>query len=89
MGVLTEGERSFTIDCGVRLDKQMAVMTYLPSVNSKPNIRGRLLAIWFVPDYFRLKTPEEMAARRTVIIEDDRVFFKSSSGKSSQTVVPQ
>ena len=76
MAVLTEGERSFTLDCGVKLSTQLAVMTYSPSIDKKPAIRGRLLSIWFVPNYFRLKTPEEMASRRTVIIEDDRLFEK-------------
>lgn len=37
-------------------------------------LAGRLISLAFVPDFFRLKTPREMAAARTVIIEDDRIF---------------
>ena len=81
--VLTDGERAFTLDCDVSLGKQLTVMIFQPSANSKPNISGRLLSISFVPDFFRLKTAEEMANRRTVIIEDDRIF-KSRPGKTAQ-----
>ncbi len=81
--VLTEGERSFTIDCGVSLPKNLTVLTFQPAPGSRPNTRGRLLSIAFVPDYFRLKTPQEMASWRTVIIEDDSVF-KRRSGSSAR-----
>lgn len=72
--VLTEGERSFTLDCGVSLSKNLTVLTFQPLAGSRPGYRGRLLSISFVPDNFRLKTAQEMANRRTVIIEDDSVF---------------
>lgn len=79
--ILTEGERSFTLDCGAAFGKQLTVLTFRPFAGV--NLRGRLLSIAFVPDIFRLKTPEEMAAWRIVIIEDDTVF-KSRSGKSTR-----
>lgn len=74
--VLTEGERSFTLDCGVSLSSNLTVLTFEPSPGARPKTRGRLLSISFVPEYFRLKTPQEMASFRTVIIEDDSVFRK-------------
>lgn len=82
LNVLTEGEKSFRLDCGVNFGKQLVVFTFRPSATSKPKIRGQLLSLTFVPDYFRLKTAEEMANFRTVIIEDDRVF-KSNAGKAT------
>lgn len=85
--VLTEGERSFTLDCGVSFGKQVMVMTYRPSVGHRPNVRGRLVSISFVPDIFRLKTTQEMASWRTVIIEDDRIF-KSGAGKTARPMIP-
>lgn len=72
LSVLTEGERSFTLDCGIGLGKQLTVLNYRPNVENIPSRRGRLRYIAFVPDIFRLKTSEEMANTRTVIIEDDR-----------------
>lgn len=72
--VLTEGERSFTLDCGVSFAKQLTVVTFRPSAAAGSDARGRLLSIAFVPENFRLKTPREMSSTRTVIIEDDRVF---------------
>jgi tetratricopeptide (TPR) repeat protein len=85
--VLTDGERSFTLGCGIGLGKQLAVLTYKQSASSKSNIRGRLLSIAFVPDFFRLKTAQEMANTRTVIIEDDRVF-KSRPGRNPRPNLP-
>ena len=85
--VLTDGERSFTLDCGKNLGKQPTVLTYKHSANSQSNLRGRLLSIAFVPDFFRLKTAQEMSNTRTVIIEDDR-SFKSRPGNPSRPKLP-
>ena len=86
MRVLTEGESSFTLDCGVSLAKHLTLLTFQPDPGARS--RGRLIAISFVPDYFRLKTAAEMAARRTVIIEDDRVF-RSRAGNSDRPGDPE
>jgi len=82
LNVLTEGEESFRLDCGAGFDKKLAAMTFRPFAGSKPNIRGQLTSLTFVPDFFRLKTAEEMANRRTVIIEDDR-RFTSGAGETA------
>ncbi len=66
MSVLTEGSNSFAIDCGVGFGTQLTVLTYKPA---RPGIPAELVAIAFVPESFRLKTPEELANARTVIIE--------------------
>lgn len=74
MSVLTEGERSFTLGCGTVFGRQLAVITYVPNRQRSNSLAGRLSAITFVPDFFRLKTAEELAAFRSVIVEDDRLF---------------
>lgn len=85
--VLTEGERSFTLDCGVSLSKSLTVLIYQPSAGART--RGRLLSMSFVPDFFRLKTPQEMANFRTVIIEDDRVLKRRPGGNSDRPTQPE
>jgi hypothetical protein len=67
MAVLLEGENSFQIDCGVSFAKTLSVLAFRPTLNVKP----QLTSITFVPDFFVLKTPEEMTGMRTVIVEDD------------------
>ena len=74
LSVLIEGESSFEIGCDTALADQPVVLTYVPSKAPGAKEKGRLTAIAFVPDFFRLKTPAEMARTRTVIIEDDRLF---------------
>jgi tetratricopeptide (TPR) repeat protein len=69
LSVITEGERSFKIDCGSRFGKQLTVLTYVPPPDLKS--RPKLVSITFVPDIFRLKSPEEMAKARIVVVEDD------------------
>lgn len=72
--VLTDGMRTFTLACGQGFGDQLTLITFLQTEGDRPDDRGRLVSIAFVPDYFRLKTPREMAATRTVIVEDDRIF---------------
>jgi tetratricopeptide (TPR) repeat protein len=74
LSVLIEGERSFEIGCEAKLAGQPVVLTYRPAENPRAKEKGRLTAIAFVPDFFRLKSQEEMARARTIIVEDDRLF---------------
>jgi hypothetical protein len=67
MAVLLEGENSFQIDCGVSFAKTLSVIAFRPTLGGK----ARLTSITFVPDFFVLKTYEEMASARTVVVEDD------------------
>ena len=78
--VLTEGHSTFTFDCGRGFGDQLTVITYRPSAAARPGSYGRLISIAFVPDFFRFKTVREMAATRTVIIEDDRLYKKGKEG---------
>jgi hypothetical protein len=67
MAVLLEGENSFQVDCGVSFAKTLSVLAFHPAFNAKPE----LTSITFVPDFFVLRMPEEMASMRTVVVEDD------------------
>jgi hypothetical protein len=69
--VLTEGEKAFKIDCGTSFTKQLTVLTFRPAPDAENRVAGQLAAITFVPDYFRLKSPEELAKARLVVVEDD------------------
>ena len=71
LAVLTEGQNSYRIDCGMSFGKQLMVLTYRPTADTKARRSGQLSGITFVPDYFRLKTLEELAKARTVVVEDD------------------
>ena len=80
MTVLIEGERTFKLDCGVSFPKQLSVLTYIPEAAA--GHKGKLVSITFVPEFFRLKTPAEMAAARIVVIHDDRLFKKKLSSEA-------
>jgi hypothetical protein len=69
LSVITEGERSFKVDCGSKFGNQLTVLTYVPPADIKA--RPKLVSITFVPENFRLKSPEEMAKARIVVVEDD------------------
>lgn len=88
LSVLTEGSSTFAIDCGVSFPKQLTAVTFHPS-KDRSGSRGRLISIAFVPDFFILKTPAEIARARTVVVEDDRLFGKSGEKKGPEQVPPQ
>jgi tetratricopeptide (TPR) repeat protein len=69
MAVLLEGENSFQIDCGVNFAKTLAVIAFRPPAS--PRAKPLLTSISFVPDFFVLKSPEELASARSVVVEDD------------------
>lgn len=83
VSVLTEGQSSFSLDCGASFEKQLAVLTFRPA-DARAKTAGQLAAVAFVPDYFRLKTPEELAKARVVVIEDDP-FRASRLRKAAQS----
>ena len=69
MAVLLEGENSFQIDCGVSFAKKLAVIAFRPPTS--PKAKPQITSISFVPDFFVLKAPEELASARSVVVEDD------------------
>ncbi|HYJ92545.1 MAG TPA: tetratricopeptide repeat protein, partial [Pyrinomonadaceae bacterium] len=70
MTVAQEGESSYSIGCGARLEKSLTVINYQPSLPGARTI-GEITAISFVPDSFKLKTLREMLGSRLVAIDDD------------------
>jgi hypothetical protein len=71
LSVITPGEQTFRIECGAGFGKQLAAMTYKPASTSGELSRPELVSVTFVPDVFRLMTPDEMAKSRLVVVEDD------------------
>jgi hypothetical protein len=70
MTVAREGDSTFQIGCDVSLANELALLNYRPATGLSA---GRLTAISFVPENFRLKTLVEMNAARAVAIDDDTV----------------
>ncbi|MCO6510448.1 MAG: tetratricopeptide repeat protein [Aridibacter famidurans] len=68
--LLTLDEKGIVVEvgCDADLSSIKTVFTYLPA---EDGTAGTLLSMTFVPDFFRLKTPEEIAATRPVVIIDD------------------
>ena len=63
--VLIEGTRSFAFRCDARVTDELATIIYRPSAGTG----GELLTIAFVPKYFELRTPEEVANAPQVIVQ--------------------
>jgi tetratricopeptide (TPR) repeat protein len=80
MAVLLEGEHSFEIDCGVNFGKYLTVIAFRPIVDNRPNSIPQLTSITFVPDFFVLRTPAELASMRAVVVEEDNLRRGSKSG---------
>lgn len=93
LSVLTEGKNAYQIDCGSSFEKQLTVLSYRPTSGAKARTAGQITAIAFVPDYFRLKTPEEMAKARIVVIEDDTLrgsrLRKAAQGTGGEKAQPK
>src|SRR5205085_3471843 len=80
MAVLLEGEQSFQIDCGMNFSKYLTVIAFRPTVDDRPNSIPQLTSITFVPYFFVLKTPAELASMRAVVVEEDNLRRGSKSG---------
>lgn len=76
LSVITDGERTFQLECGTGFGKQLTVLAFLPP--KRANTKPELTAITFVPDIFKLKTAAEMARARHVVIVDDTRHLKPS-----------
>jgi tetratricopeptide (TPR) repeat protein len=77
--VWLEGENSFVFDCGVSFAKMLAVLAFRPPATASPKAKPQLASVSFVPDFFVLKTPEELASARAVVVEDDGSRKKGSA----------
>jgi hypothetical protein len=88
MTVAREGDSTFQIGCDASLANELAVINYRSAVApTSDKSLGRLTAISFVPESFRLKTLTEMNAARPVAIDDDRARrFGPSAEVTSETI---
>jgi hypothetical protein len=82
MAVIVAGQHTFQLDCGVRLPQHPAVLSFTAALENQPNLRPRLTSVTFVPEDFRLQTPEEFAASRQVVVENDLL----RRGAASETI---
>ncbi|REJ75931.1 MAG: DUF1570 domain-containing protein [Acidobacteria bacterium] len=69
--LLTLDEKGIAVEvgCDADLSEVRTIFTYQPGAR---NSEGTLLSMTFVPDFFRLKTPEEIARTRPVVIVEDQ-----------------
>ncbi len=68
---MIEEAQNLNFGCDAQVKDFLAVLTYRPNTDAKAKSRGNLMAITFVPKFFRLKTEEELKQARQVIIVDD------------------
>jgi tetratricopeptide (TPR) repeat protein len=72
LSAMIEEAQSMEFGCDAQVSNLRAVLTYRPAADAKAKTRGNLLAIAFVPKFFRLKTQEELnQAREIVLVEDE------------------
>jgi tetratricopeptide (TPR) repeat protein len=73
------------VGCNASLAKFLTVLRYVENKDLKiKNTQGTLTAIYFVPKYFKLKTPEELAKSRRIVVSDETLSETSSGNNSSE-----
>ncbi len=69
---MIEEAQNMDFGCDAKVKDYLAVFNYRPTTDAKAKSRGNLMAITFVPKFFRLKTEAEMKeARQVMIVEDE------------------
>lgn len=68
---LDEASYDVMVGCNAEMEKYKTVYTYDTQADTKMRSSGNLIGMAFVPEYFRLKTAEEMANTERVIVVDD------------------
>jgi len=70
---LTEEAQDKSFGCDSQVKNILAVINYRPSASAAVKSLGTPTAISFVPNFFRLKTEDELKNSRLVIVEDDTI----------------
>ncbi len=68
---LDENANALEVGCDSDLSSVLTVFTYKTAKPAASRSDGTLLSMTFVPEFFRLKTPQEIANTRPVVIIDD------------------
>lgn len=63
--------QSMQFGCDAQVSNFRAVLTYRPTTDAKAKTRGNLLAIAFVPKFFRFKTEEELSQVREIVLVEE------------------
>ncbi len=83
------------VGCDTNLKNILTVLTYSENKNTKIKLNGTLLAMYFVPKTFKLKTPEERAKMQDIrvineietspeVIEADNADFQKNLQESAR-----
>jgi tetratricopeptide (TPR) repeat protein len=68
---MVEEAQNMDFGCDAKVNAYLAVLNYRPATDAKDKSRGNLMAITFVPKFFRLKTEDEMKESRQVMIVEE------------------
>jgi tetratricopeptide (TPR) repeat protein len=71
LNAMVEEAQNIEFGCDSDIKEFLAVITYRPNNDAKAKSKGTLLALNFVPKYFRMKTDEELAKSQQVIVEQE------------------
>ena len=69
LNAMVEEAQNVQFGCDSDIKDFLTVITYRPNSDAKAKSKGTLLALTFVPKYFRMKTEEELAKSQQVIVE--------------------
>jgi tetratricopeptide (TPR) repeat protein len=59
------------VGCNAQLQNNLTVITFLQNKAPVKNIKGKLLALTFVPKFFELKTEEEAAKSQDIVVIEE------------------
>jgi tetratricopeptide (TPR) repeat protein len=80
---LNDETESMEFGCGAAVQNLLSVITYRPTDDAKTQSKGTLLAIAFVPKFFRLRTEQEMAqAKQLIVVESEPALAQSQEDPS-------
>lgn len=71
LSAMIEEAQSMEFGCDAAVSNYRTVLTYRPATDAKAKTRGNLIAIAFVPKFFRLKTEEEMSQVREIVLVEE------------------
>jgi tetratricopeptide (TPR) repeat protein len=63
--------QNLKVGCDAKISEILTVITYTPSADAKARSKGKVIALFFVPKFFKLKSADELAKTQPTLIVDD------------------
>jgi tetratricopeptide (TPR) repeat protein len=84
MIAMVKEAENIQVGCDAKMSEILTVITYLPGANEKAKSKGKVISFIFVPNFFKLKTDEEIAKEPKIYVVEEEPQTEANPNEQAE-----